>query len=115
KGTRDVLDIGREWRYDLYDLNLAIPQPLVPLEKRCEADERLDAKGEVVNRLGDAELERIVDEIGGLGVDAVAICLLHAYVNDTHEKQIADAVAKRFPKLAVSISSGIAREIREYE
>ena len=49
KGTRDVLDIGREWRYDLYDLNLQLPQPLAPLEKRREVDERLDASGDVVS------------------------------------------------------------------
>ena len=115
KGTRDVLDIGREWRYDLYDLNLKLPQPLVALSKRREADERLDAAGEVLTPLSKAELDRLLDEIAGLDVEAVAVCLLHAYVNDTHEKKIAAAIRKRFPRLAVSISSGIAREIREYE
>lgn len=115
KGTRDVLDIGREWRYDLYDLNLPIPQPLVALERRCEVDERLDATGELVKPLEDAELERLLDEIRDLEVEAVAVCLLHAYVNDTHEKTIAEAIRQRFPDMAVSISSGIAREIREYE
>jgi N-methylhydantoinase A len=115
KGTRDVLSIGREIRYELYDLNLEIPRPLVPLELRLEVDERLDVEGHVVTPLGDAELARLTDEIGRLGVEAVAVCLLHAYVNDVHEKKIAAAVKKRFPGLAVSISSGIAREIREYE
>jgi len=115
KGTRDVLDIGREWRYDLYDLNLKIPEPLVALENRREADERLDAAGEVVKPIDDVELDRLLEDIGKLGVDAVAVCLLHAYVNDSHERRIAQAIAKRYPKLAVSVSSGIAREIREYE
>src|SRR5687767_4232183 len=78
KGTRDVLDIGREWRYDLYDLNLKLPEPLVPLDKRFEAEERLDAAGEVVTPLSDAALDSLADDIGALGVDAVAICLLHA-------------------------------------
>ena len=115
RGTRDVLDIGREWRYDLYDLNLKLPEPLVPLEKRCEAGERLDASGAIVTPLEGDELERVLDAIGKLNVQAVAICLLHAYVNDVHEKKIAAAVRERFPQLAVSISSGIARELREYE
>lgn len=115
KGTRDVLSIGREIRYELYDLNLEIPQPLVPLELRLEVDERLDVEGHVVTPLSDAELARLTGEIGQLGVEAVAVCLLHAYVNDVHEKKIAAAVKKRFPGLAVSVSSGIAREIREYE
>ncbi len=114
KGTRDVLDIGREWRYDLYDLNLKIPQPLIALEGRREADERLDAQGKVVKPLTAAELERLMDEIAALDVEAVAVCLLHAYVNDDHERKIAAAIRKRFPGLAVSVSSGIAREIREY-
>jgi N-methylhydantoinase A len=115
QGTRDVLTIAREIRYDLYDLNLEIPQPLVPEDKRVEAVERLDVSGAVVTQLTSAEVERVLDELEALNVEAVAVCLLHAYVNDVHEKQIAAAVKKRFPGLAISISSGIAREIREYE
>ena len=115
KGTRDVLTIARELRYDLYDLNLEIPQPLVAEDKRLEADERLDVQGNVVKPLDAAGIEQLLDGLAGLGVEAVAVCLLHAYVSDVHEKQIAAAVKKRFPGLAVSISSGIAREIREYE
>lgn len=115
RGTRDVLTIAREIRYDLYDLNLEIPRPLVAEDKRLEADERLDVQGNVVTPLAAAELERVLDGLAGLNVEAVAVCLLHAYVSDAHEKQIEAAVRKRFPNLAVSISSGIAREIREYE
>ena len=115
QGTRDVLTIAREIRYDLYDLNLEIPQPLVAEDKRLEVDERLDVSGSVVKPLAQAELDGLLDQLGTLDIEAVAVCLLHAYVNDVHEKQIATAVKKRFPKLAISISSGIAREIREYE
>jgi N-methylhydantoinase A len=115
KGTRDVLDIGREWRYDLYDLNLQLPQPLAALDKRREVEERLDARGDVLTPLTNSELERLTAEIARLDVDAVAVCLLHAYVNDDHERRIALAIRERFPNLAVSISSGIAREIREFE
>src|SRR5687768_14757556 len=115
KGTRDVLDIGREWRYDLYDLNLNLPEPLAPLDKRRELDERLDASGAIVKPLSPAELDEVLDAIGELEVEAVAVCFLHAYVNDEHEKTVAAAIRKRFPKLAVSVSSAIAREIREYE
>ncbi len=115
KGTRDVLTIAREIRYELYDLNLQLPQPLVPDDKRLEVEERLGVDGEVVTPLGETGLARLMDEIAGIQVEAVAVCLLHSYVNDVHEKAIAAALRKRFPKLAVSISSGIAREIREYE
>jgi N-methylhydantoinase A len=115
KGTRDVLTIAREIRYDLYDLNLEIPQPLVAEDKRLEIDERLDIRGEIVKPLDPSGLERLLDDVGKLGVEAVAVCLLHAYVNDVHEKKIEKALRKRFPELAVSVSSGIAREIREFE
>lgn len=115
RGTRDALDIGREWRYDLYDLNLEIPTPLAPLAKRVEVTERMDSRGEVVTPLKPQEIERLLESIAALEVDALAVCLLHSYVNDAHEAQIAAAVRRRFPGLAVSISSGIAREIREYE
>jgi N-methylhydantoinase A len=115
KGTRDVLTIAREVRYELYDLNLEIPRPLVPEEHRVELDERLDVEGAVVTRLTEAESARVAEAVGRLGVKAVAICLLHAYVNDAHERRIAAAIKKHFPDLAVSMSSGIAREVREYE
>jgi N-methylhydantoinase A len=115
RGTRDVLDIAREWRYDLYDLNLELPQPLVALERRHEVEERLDAGGEVVTPLAPAALEPLIDRIAGDDVEAVAVCLLHSYVNDEHERQIAERLRERFPELSISLSSGIAREMREYE
>src|SRR6185295_3313253 len=102
-------------RYDLYDLNLEIPQPLVPEDRRVEIDERLDVHGDVVKPLAPAELDRALDELTRLDVEAVAVCLLHAYVSDVHEKQIEAAIRQRFPRLAISLSSGIAREIREFE
>ena len=115
RGTRDVLTIAREVRYELYDLNLRIPTPLVPGDLRVEVDERLSAEGDVVTPLIGDELARLMDEIEKTGAASVAVCLLHSYVNDAHEKAIAATLRKRFPKLAVSISSGIARELREYE
>ncbi len=115
KGTRDVLTIAREIRYELYDLNLEIPQPLVPDALRLEANERLDVEGKVVTALDDAEIARVLDQLGKFDIEAVAVCFLHAYVTDTHERKLQAAIRKRFPKMAVSVSSGIAREIREYE
>lgn len=115
QGTRDVLTIGREIRYELYDLNLEIPQPLVAEDKRLEAVERMDVEGQVVLPLAPTEIKRLMDTLARLEVEAVGVCLLHAYVNDAHEKQIEAAIHQRFPGLAVSISSNIAREIREFE
>lgn len=115
KGTKDVLTIGREMRYDLYDLNLERPQPLIAENRRIEANERLDVQGKVVTSLDAASLERLIDSVADLDIEAVAVCFLHSYVSDVHEKKVAAAIKRRFPKMAVSISSGIAREIREYE
>jgi N-methylhydantoinase A len=115
QGTRDVLTIGREIRYELYDLNLELPTPLVAEDKRIEAAERMDVEGAVVTALAPAEIERITEALATMDIEAVGVCFLHAYVNDAHEKQVEAAIRAKFPKLAVSISSGIAREIREFE
>jgi N-methylhydantoinase A len=115
QGTRDVLTIGREIRYELYDLNLELPTPLVAEDKRIEVAERMDVEGGVVTALSSTEIERVVNVLATMNVEAVGVCFLHAYVNDAHEKQVEAAIRARFPALAVSISSGIAREIREFE
>jgi len=115
QGTRDVLTIGREIRYELYDLNLELPTPLVAEDKRIEVAERMDVEGRVVTALTSTEIERVVNALATMNVEAVGVCFLHAYVNDAHERQVEAAIRVRFPKLAVSISSGIAREIREFE
>ncbi len=114
-GIGDTLDIGREWRYDLYDLDLQIPAPLVAREHRIEIVERLDAAGKVLQPLDEAAIAGALEALEALKVEAVAVCLLHAYLNDTHERRLRAALAKRFPSLSVSVSSGVAREIGEYE
>ncbi len=115
RGTRDALDIGREMRYDLYDLELTLPQPLVPLANRFELGERLGARGDVVRPLDDAELDTVMQSLSAAGVSAVAVCLLHSYVNDDHEQRVAERVRQALPQATVSISSGLAREIKEFE
>ena len=92
QGTRDALDIGRETRYDLYDLDLQLPVPLTPRELRFEIDERLDAQGEVLTPLTDDKLGELVDSIKAANVESIAVCLLHSYANDAHEKRIGDAL-----------------------
>jgi len=114
-GTGDVLDIGREWRYDLYDLDLQLPMPLVPRDRRIEMAGRMDATGMQVQPLDDRALARGLRSLAGLEVEAVAVCLLHGYLNDAHERRLEAAVQARFPGMAVSIASGVAREIGEYE
>ena len=113
-GFEDGLEIGRERKYELYDIFISMPQPLVPRPWRRGALERVGANGEVVRSLDVDAALREVEALVAQGVESLAVCLLHSYANPAHERAIAEAVAKRFPALSVSLSSDIAPEIREY-
>ena len=115
EGTKDVLDIAREFRYDLYDLELALPTPLVQRGHREEVKERLDAAGAVLISLDDKSLETAVTRLRRHRVESVAVCLLHAYANPVHERRIERYLRKHLPGIAVSLSCDVAAEIREYE
>jgi N-methylhydantoinase A len=115
KGMRDVLEIGREWRYDIYDLEIELPRQLIAASDRVELDERLDASGAVVVPLSDAEIDRLAAELKERDVDSVAVSLLHSYVNPGHEKLVAERLKAALPGVAVSLSSDLAREIKEFE
>ena len=114
-GHRDLLDIGREWRYDIYDLDLVLPAPLIAPADRVSAEERIGARGEVLQPLTAQELERIAQALKALGVQSVAVSLLHAYVNDAHERAIGARLQDALPGVAVSLSCEVAREIKEFE
>jgi N-methylhydantoinase A len=115
RGFRDVLEIAKEARHDLYDLNLERPEPLVPRPLRIEVDERISATGEVLEPLSDEEVGRIVDRLRELGAESVAVALLNSYVNSAHEQQLADAIRISLPDVDVTLSSKIAPAWREYE
>ena len=113
-GFRDVLEIGRERKYELYDLFIEMPKPLVPRPWRREAAERLAPDGSVEKKLDvDAALAEVAELVKD-GVESLAICFLHAYANPAHERAIGAAVAERFQNLSISLSSDVAPEIREY-
>jgi N-methylhydantoinase A/oxoprolinase/acetone carboxylase beta subunit len=115
EGFADTLDTQREMRYDIYDLHSPPVSSLVPRKLRTEVRERLNAFGEVVTELDVAGLDAVAEFVRQYGPQAVAVCLLHAYRNGMHEQQVADYLRKTFPDLAVSISSDVCPEIREYE
>jgi N-methylhydantoinase A len=115
RGTKDVLDIAREVRYDLYDLGLERPEPVVPGKLRFEVDERLEASGGVLVPLEPAALDDLAGAIDGANLEAIAVCLLHAYANDEHERRVETFLEDRFPGVSVSLSSRVASEIREFE
>jgi N-methylhydantoinase A len=113
-GFADVLEIGRERKYELYDLFLEMPPPLVPRPWRREVPERLAPDGSVEIPLDIAAVLREVEGLVADGVRSLAICFLHAYANPAHERAAAAAIAQRFPDLSLSLSSDIAPEMREY-
>ncbi|WP_454690172.1 hydantoinase/oxoprolinase family protein [Achromobacter aloeverae] len=115
QGMRDALDIGREWRYDLYDLELALPEPLIPVDRRVQADERLGAAGQVLRPLTQEELDRVAQAVRALDVPSVAVSLLHSYINDAHERAIGAHLQQALPGVEVSLSSDMARELKEFE
>ena len=115
EGFKDVLEIGRELRYDLYDLFLEMPKPLVPRQLRREVRERVRKDGRVSIPLDRAQVETVVQELIDQGVESIAVCFLHSYINDEHELAVERQIGEKHPGMFVSVSSRVAREIREYE
>jgi len=115
EGFRDLLEIGRQVRPHMYDLQADHPPPLVPREWRFEVAERVTADGAVRRPLGDHDLARVVDAVKATGADAVAVCLLFAFVNPAHERRIGAALAAALPERDASLSSEVQPEFREYE
>src|SRR5881396_572683 len=115
EGFRDALEIGREGRYDMYDLFIDPPSPLVPRHLRREVPERLLADGSIARAIDEVAARRVLAELAQDGVEALAICLLHAYVNPAHEARLVALAHEAIPGVFVSCSSEVVPEIREYE
>lgn len=115
KGFRDVLEIGRGGRKQVYDLFYREPPPLVERHLRREIEERIDARGEILITLDPGKLDVELDYLVANGVKAVAICFLHAYRNPLHEQMVRAHIEAHYPELAVTASHEIASEWREYE
>lgn len=114
-GFRDVLEIGRQRRADLYNLEEVKPPVLVPRHRRLEVRERVAADGTVLAPLDDAEIDTVIAVLAELEVEAVAVCLLHAYANPEHERRIAKRLAAALPRVFISASHEVSPEFREYE
>src|SRR3954447_22017166 len=114
-GIRDALEMGKETRYDIYDLFLEKPEPLVPRYLRRTITERLDADGTVLVPFDADEFRGVVRELLAEGVEAIAVCFMHAYRDDRHERMARQILDEEFASLPVSVSSEVAPEIREYE
>jgi N-methylhydantoinase A len=114
-GFRDVPEIGTELRHDTYDLFMRRPDPLVPRRLRLEVTERLLPDGRVLEPLDEASVRQAARALRDGGVQAVAVCLLHAFQNPAHEKRVAEIVAEEAPGLTICLSSDLVPEIGEYE
>ncbi len=114
-GARDAYLIGRGNRPEAYNMFFQRPEPLVPRNMILEVDERLSASGEPVVPLTDAAIARICDEIAAFKPEAIAVCLLHSYVNPAHEIALGAALREAFPSAYISLSNEILRQYREYE
>lgn len=115
EGFRDVLQIGRQDRPDLYDWRIRRSDPLVPRHLRYEAQERVLHTGEVLTPLESDDLDSIIASLRSANVDAVAVCLLHSYANAAHEQAIGDAIRRELPDVPVALSHEILPEFKEYE
>ena len=115
KGFRDTLEIGRESRYDIYDLDLIVPEPLVNRQNRVEVLERMDSDGHVRIALDRQSLDVALDQLVSSNIKSIAICFLHSHINSEHEKIVASVIQQRFPEIEISVSSEVAGEVREFE
>jgi N-methylhydantoinase A len=115
EGFRDVLDIASESRYDQYDLTIEKPPPLVPRSLRFTVPERVDVHGNVRLALDEDAVAVSVVALRDAGIEAVAICFLHSYVNPAHEQRAAAILKDAMPELNITLSSEVCPEIREYE
>lgn len=115
EGFRDSLEIGRERKYDLYDLAAKKPRPLVARDLRFEVAERMLADGSVRTTLDLDALTKVAEDLKAADVTSLAIVFLHSYRNDTHERAAGERLEELLPDLAISLSSDVAPEIREFE
>ena len=114
-GFRDVIEMRTESRFEQYDLNLILPEPLLPRQMRYTIKERVDATGNVLIPLVRSEVEAVVERVAAAGYESVAVGLIHSYLNDAHERMVAEVVAEKMPNAMISISSEVSPQMREYE
>ena len=115
EGFRDAVAIGTEHRYDMYDIFLEKPEPLVPRSLRYGVRERVLDDGSVLRDLDEEQVRAIAGELLERGIGAAAVSFLHGFRNPVHEQRVAEILAEEAPGVAVSLSSEVSPEIREYE
>ena len=115
KGFRDILELGREKRYDAYDIFSEYPEPIVPRYDRAEIDERLTFDGRVLKDVDEKEVIKILEKFKKDGIESIAVCFINSYENPANEKIIKEIIEKETPELFLSTSFEVLHEIKEYE
>jgi len=115
RGFRDILEIGRQRRAEVYNLFFQRPPMLAERRFRYEVEERIDAEGNVLTPLNVAEVEKVMDEVEEAGVESLAVGFLNSYVNPVHEEEVMLMAGRRLPRLYLTASSRVSNEYREYE
>ncbi len=115
QGFRDVVEMRTESRFEQYDLNLVLPEPLLPRQRRYTLSERIGADGKVLIALDRAEIETLADMLAEASYESIAVGFLHSYLNPDHERMVRDVLAARLPDVMVSLSSDVSPQMREYE
>ncbi len=115
RGFRDVIEMRSESRFEQYDLNLTLPEPLLPRQQRYTLSERIGAQGNVLISLQRSEVEALVEQIKPAGYESIAVGLMHSYLNGAHETLIREVLAEKMPEVSVSLSSEVSPQMREYE
>ena len=115
EGFRDILGIGYERRYSQYDINIDKPDLLVSRAHSFTVRERMSVAGEPLTDLDEASVDAVIEKLRAARIEAVAICLLHAYANPAHEERLRARILARIPDIAVSLSSEVSPEAREFD
>ena len=115
KGFRDILELGREKRYDAYDIFSEYPEPIVPRSDRAEIDERLAFDGRILKSVDEREVINLLEKFKKDGIESIAVCFINSYENFVNEKQVKEIIEKHAPELFLSTSFEVLPEIKEYE
>ncbi len=115
EGHRDALEMAHENRFEQYDIGVDRPRPLVPRRRRFGVRERVDRRGRVLVALDEGTVRDILPALDEHGVESVAVGLIHAYANPSHEERIGEMLAQTRPDLSVTLASDVCPEVREYE
>ena len=115
KGFRDVLELGREIRYDAYDIFSEYPEPIVPRALRMEVDERITSDGRVLKEVEEKQVLEVLNRFKGTSIESLAVCFINSYENPVNERKIKEIIEREAPDLFLSSSFEVIPQIREYE